>query len=144
MTEYDVGYTSGVFDMFHIGHLNVIRRARELCGRLVVGVATDAYVEAAKGRPPVVPFDERREIVAAIQGVDEVIHDSSEDKTIAWSRRPFDALVKGDDWRGTPKGRRLEHDMRGLGVAVVYIPYTIRTSSTLLRERLLDAEPVRA
>lgn len=136
MPAYDVGYTSGVFDMFHVGHLNVIRRAGELCDRLVVGVATDSYVETAKDRPPVVPFDERCEIVAAICGVDEVIPDTAEDKTVAWSRRRFDAVIKGDDWRGTAKGRRLEDDMRRLGVDVVYIPYTIRTSSTLLRERL--------
>ncbi|WP_328994659.1 adenylyltransferase/cytidyltransferase family protein [Kribbella sp. NBC_01245] len=139
MTRYPVVYASGVFDMFHIGHLNILRRARRHCDHLVVGVATDDYVRQAKGRAPIVPFDDRREIVASIRGVDETVVDESEDKTIAWSRRHFDAIVKGDDWHGTPKGERLQLAMADLGVAVIYLPYTPHTSSSLLRARLTDS-----
>ncbi|MEH3032540.1 MAG: adenylyltransferase/cytidyltransferase family protein [Aeromicrobium erythreum] len=142
-TVHDVGYASGVYDMFHVGHLNLLRRARAHCRHLVVGVASDAYVQRLKGRPPVVPQDERLDIIGALGLVDEVVVDHSEDKTVAWRARPFDAIFKGDDWRGTPRGDALEAAMAGLGVAVVYFPYTRSTSSTLLRghlERSGDAQ----
>lgn len=134
--RYEVGYASGVFDLFHVGHLNILRRARARCEHLVVGVASDEYVGALKGSTPVIPFDERLDIVSAIGIVDEVIVDHDEDKTLAWQRRHFDVIFKGDDWRGAPKGRRLEADMRSLGVDVVYFPYTSHTSSAMLRARL--------
>jgi len=136
---YPVGYASGVFDMFHIGHLNLLRRAKQHCTHLVVGVASDEYVEGLKGRRPVIPLHERLEIVSALSTVDEVIVDHSEDKTLVWQQRPFDAIFKGDDWRGAPKGQRLEADMEPLGVEVVYFPYTAHTSSTMLRSFLLQA-----
>lgn len=135
---WPVGYASGVFDMFHVGHLNILRRARELCDWLVVGVATDEYVEQLKGSGPVIPFEERLDIVSALQIVDEVVHDHSEDKTVAWSARPFDVIFKGDDWKGMPKGVRLESQMSELGVAVCYFPYTMHTSSAMLRQRLRE------
>lgn len=133
---YDVGYTSGVFDMFHVGHLNLLRRARNYCRHLVVGVASDEYTDHLKGRPAVVPCDERFEIIAALGIVDEVVIDRSEDKTLVWQQRRFDAIFKGNDWQGTPKGYRLERSMGELGVDVVYFPYTRHTSSTMLREYL--------
>ena len=139
---YGVGYASGVFDMFHIGHLNILRRARERCETLVVGVASDEYVEGLKGRSPVVPLVERLEIITALSLVDEVIIDHSEDKTLAWQERNFDAIFKGDDWAGKAKGLRLEEAMRPLGVSVVYFPYTLHTSSTLLRSYLMRPEAV--
>jgi glycerol-3-phosphate cytidylyltransferase len=135
-TKYEVGYSSGVFDMFHVGHLNLLRRARNHCHHLVVGVASDEYVEHLKGRPPVVPCDERIDIISALGIVDEVIIDRSEDKAAAWQQRPFDAIFKGDDWQGTPKGYRLERTMAALGVEVVYFPYTQHTSSSMLRSFL--------
>jgi glycerol-3-phosphate cytidylyltransferase len=135
---FDVGYSSGVFDMFHVGHLNLLRRARNYCRHLVVGVASDEYVENLKGRPPVVPCDERIDIVSALGIVDEVIIDRSEDKLAIWQQRPFDAIFKGSDWQGTPKGYRLERTMAGVGVEVVYFPYTQHTSSSMLRTFLLD------
>jgi len=138
-TTYAVGYASGVFDMFHVGHLNILRRAAERCDRLVVGVGTDEYVEQLKGRMPVVPFAERLEIVAALRMVDEVIADHSEDKTRAWHERPFDVIFKGDDWKGTAKGARLEAAMEPLDVSVVYFPYTLHTSSTILRAHITGA-----
>lgn len=137
--QFEVGYASGVFDMFHVGHLNILRNAAERCRTLVVGVGTDEYVEELKGRAPVVPFAERVEIVASLRVVDEVIADHSEDKTQAWHTRRFDAIFKGDDWKGTAKGSRLEADMDRLGVTVVYFPYTLHTSSTLLRAHITGA-----
>lgn len=127
------GYASGVFDMFHVGHLNLLRRAREHCEVLVVGVASDEYVLALKGREPVVPLAERLEIVSSLRFVDEVIIDRSEDKRVAWRDRNFDAIFKGDDWRGSPKGDRLEQAMDEVGARVVYFPYTLHTSSSRLR-----------
>lgn len=131
-----VGYASGVFDLFHIGHLNLLRRARAECDHLIVGVATDDYVLEAKGRPSVVSFGERLAIVRGLRIVDEVVPDVSEDKTIAWQHRRFDVIFKGDDWKDSPKGDRLEATMRALGVEVVYFQYTQQTSSTMLREYL--------
>ncbi len=128
-----VGYVPGGFDMFHIGHLNVLRAARERCDVLVVGVASDASLMAMKGRRPVIPLAERIEIVRAIGIVDRAIEDVSQDKRIAWARCHFDLLFKGDDWAGTAKGERLERELRDVGAKVVYVPYTLRTSSTILR-----------
>ena len=124
--------------MFHVGHLNLLRRSRNYCHHLVVGVASDEYVEMLKGRPPVVPCDERIDIISALGIVDEVIIDRSEDKGAAWQQRPFDAIFKGNDWQGTPKGYRLERTMKGLGVEVVYFPYTRHTSSSMLRSFLAE------
>lgn len=131
-----VGYAPGGWDMFHIGHLNIIRRSREVCDCLVVGVASDESLIRQKGRAPVVPLAERIEIVRAIRYVDEVIVDDSPDKREAWATRRFDVLFKGNDWRGTEKGARLERDMAELNVRVHYLPYTPDTSSTLLRQAL--------
>ena len=139
---YGVGYASGVFDMFHIGHLNILRRAREHCDTLVVGVASDEYVDSLKGRPAVVPLVERLEIISALGIVDEVIIDHAEDKTLAWQERNFDVIFKGDDWKETAKGERLEEQMRTVGAEVVYFPYTLHTSSTLLRAYLTRPEAV--
>ncbi|WP_218123930.1 adenylyltransferase/cytidyltransferase family protein [Quadrisphaera sp. DSM 44207] len=121
--------------MFHIGHLNILRRAREGCDELVVGAVTDEVVERTKGRRPVVPLEERAEILASLRLVDRVVADDcGSDKLPMWERLRFDVLFKGDDWRGTPKGDQLEAGMAAVGVRVVYFPYTHTTSSTLLRD----------
>lgn len=134
-----VGYVPGAYDMFHIGHLNIIRRARSECDRLVVGVVTDEVVRAVKGRAPVVPLAERMEIVGSLRIVDEVVADEHRDKFAMWPAVRYDVLFKGDDWAGTPKGRKLEADLASVGARVVYFPYTVHTSSTLLR-RFLDQQ----
>lgn len=134
-----VGYVPGGFDMFHIGHLNILRAAREQCSRLVVGVASDTSLTAMKGRPPVVPHSERMQLVAHINFVDDVVADFSQDKRLAWHAHPFDLLFKGDDWAGTAKGQRLEDEMAEVGVTVVYLPYTPSTSSTMLRQFLIGS-----
>ncbi len=133
------GYVPGGFDMFHIGHLNILRAARARCDRLVVGVATDEALLAMKGRAPVVPHAERMEILSSLRFVDAVVPDVSADKRVAWRANPFDVLFKGTDWLGTPKGERLEAQLSEVGATVVYLPYTPSTSSTMLRAFLTSA-----
>jgi glycerol-3-phosphate cytidylyltransferase len=128
-----VGYVPGAWDMFHIGHLNILLRAREYCGRLIAGVVTDEELLRIKGRLPIVPLNERVDLVSSITVVDEVVIDYSTDKINAWKNNRFDVIFKGDDWRGTPKGERLEAQMATVGVRVHYFPYTAHTSSTKLR-----------
>jgi glycerol-3-phosphate cytidylyltransferase len=129
------GYVPGVYDMFHIGHLNILRRAREDCDVLIVGAVTDDVVERTKGKRPVVPLTERLEILSCIGIVDRVVADDcGSDKVPMWQRLHFDVLFKGDDWKGTPKGDQLEASMSAVGARVVYFPYTETTSSTLLRD----------
>jgi len=131
-----VGYVPGVFDMFHVGHLNILRNARLVCDRLIAGVVSDERAEAAKGKRPVVPAGERLEIVRSVRYVDEAVLEDVPDKLAMWERLCFDVMIKGDDWRGTPKGDKLEQDMATVGVRVVYLPYTVHTSSTILRQVL--------
>ncbi len=129
-----IGYAPGVFDVFHMGHLNILLRAKEHCDYLIVGVVTDERVQAVKGTTPMMPLDERRELVAALDLVDQVVDDDSTDKVQMWEALHFDVIFKGDDWRGTPKGDLLEAGMAGVGARVVYFPYTKHVSSTRLRE----------
>ena len=128
-----IGYVPGAYDLFHIGHLNILRRAALGCDRLIAGVVTDEVLLGAKGRPAVVPLEERMDIVRSITCVDEVVVDVSSDKFVMWQKLRFDVLFKGDDWKGTPKGDRLERDLGAVGVRIVYFPYTTHTSSTALR-----------
>lgn len=136
MSARRVGYAPGAFDLFHIGHLNILRHARENCDYLIAGVASDAYATSAKGRLPIVPFAERFEIVKSIRYVDKAVVDHSRDKRLVHQEYPFEILFKGDDWRGTDDGIALEARMAGIGVEVHYFSYTVQTSSTHLREAL--------
>ncbi|MCZ2804107.1 adenylyltransferase/cytidyltransferase family protein [Modestobacter sp. VKM Ac-2983] len=140
-----IGYAPGAYDLFHIGHLNVLRHAAEHCDRLVVGVVSDEMLLQAKGRLPVVPLAERMEIVRNLRFVDDVHAEVVPEKIDTWREVRFDVLFKGDDWRGTAKGRKLEREFAAVGVEVQYFPYTVHTSSTILRKALaaIDAqEPV--
>jgi len=130
------GYVPGVFDMLHIGHLNILSRARERCDYLIAGVVSDEMAYRAKGKHPVIPLAERVELLRHIDLVDEVVVETRPSKLEVWQEHPFDVIFKGDDWRGTPKGDRLERDFASVGVAVSYFPYTIHTTSTLLRAAL--------
>lgn len=132
------GYVPGVFDMFHVGHLNIVRAARRECDYLIVGVVSDEVVERVKGRPPIVPLAERMEIVGALRDVDEVVIDEHADKFDAWRELHYDVIFKGDDWRGTPKGDKLARDLATVGARIHYFPYTRHTSSTSLRRALDD------
>lgn len=131
-----IGYASGVYDLFHIGHLNLLRQARERCDFLIAGVASADMSRRIKGITPVVPLEERLEIVRGIRFVDEAVVDEHVNKAETWREVGFNVFFKGDDWRGTPKGDRLERDMDLIGVEVVYLPYTPTTSSTMLRRAL--------
>ena len=130
------GYATGVFDLFHIGHLNLLRRAKEHCDRLIVGVSTDALV-SYKNKRAVIPFEERKAIVEAIRYVDSVVAQENMDKMEAWRRLHFDVMFVGDDWKGTEKWNEYERQFREVGVESVYFPYTKGTSSTLINETLL-------
>jgi glycerol-3-phosphate cytidylyltransferase len=131
-----VGYVPGVFDLFHIGHLNMLRQARSRCDVLVAGVVSDEMCELGKGIRPTVPLEERVAIVDAIGIVDATYVETTLDKRDAWRDVGFHRLIKGDDWQGTAKGDRLEQQMAEVGVEVVYFPYSIQTSSTALRKHL--------
>ncbi len=136
MKKYKVGYTTGVFDMFHIGHLNILRRAKEQCEFLVVGVSTDDVVETYKHKRPVIPFEERLAIVGAIRYVDKVIPQTSMDKMKAYETLKFDALFHGSDWKGSAMYNKLVMDFAEIGVDVVFLPHTDGISSTLIREKV--------
>ncbi|HEX2904963.1 MAG TPA: adenylyltransferase/cytidyltransferase family protein [Jatrophihabitans sp.] len=131
-----VGYAPGVYDLFHIGHLNILRNSRLACDYLIAGVVSDEMSFAAKGKSPVVPLAERLEIVRSIRYVDEAVEEDVPSKLEMWERLRFDVIIKGDDWRGTPKGDKLEREFAPLGVTVFYLPYTVHTSSTMLKEAL--------
>ena len=139
-----IGYTTGVFDMFHIGHLNILRRARERCDYLIVGVSTDELVEHDKHHRPNIPFLDRMEIVRAIRYVDEVVPQVNKDKLGAYlsMEKKFNRMFVGSDWQGTPQWKRYEEQFAPYGVEIVYLPYTEGVSSTLLRQKLQSCEPV--
>lgn len=136
MEKKIVGYTTGVFDMFHIGHLNILRRAKEKCDYLIVGVSTDELCLSYKHKAPIVPYEERKAIVEAIKYVDEVVPQVDRDKFGAWEKYHFDVMFVGDDWKGSPLFSALEERFKEVGVSIVYFPYTTGTSSTVLREKL--------
>jgi glycerol-3-phosphate cytidylyltransferase len=131
-----VGYAPGAYDLFHIGHLNVLRHAAANCDWLIAGVVSDEVLRLTKGRPPVIPLVERMDIVRSLRCVDEVHAEVVPNKLVTWREVRFDVIFKGDDWRGTPKGDKLERDFAGVGVEVRYFPYTVHTSSTALRRAL--------
>lgn len=132
-----IGYTAGVFDLFHIGHLNMLKNSKSMCDRLIVGVTTDELVSYKK-KKAVIPFEERLEIVRNIKFVDAVVAQESMDKFEAWKKLKFDMMFVGDDWYNTDKWNNYERQFNEVGVRVVYFPYHKGTSSTLINETLLD------
>lgn len=134
--KYKIGYTTGVFDLFHVGHLNILRNAKALCEYLIVGVTTDEITMTMKQKMPVVPFAERLSIVENIKFVDQAVAKISLDNTEAWKQLHFDVMFKGDDWKGTDKGKKLEEDFAKYGVEIYYFPYTAHTSSTILKKAI--------
>ena len=129
-----VGYTTGVFDMFHIGHLNILRRAREKCDYLIVGVSTDEVVCEYKNKIPVIPIEERAAIVQAIKYVDEVVPQTTMDKTKFLKERHFDVMFHGDEWKGTELYNKYEKEFAEYGARIEYLPHTEGISSSMLRE----------
>lgn len=130
-----IGYTCGVYDLFHIGHLNLLKNAKGLCDKLIVGVSVDKLVEY-KHKQPVIPFSERIEIVRSIKYVDAAIPQEELDKYEMWKKLHFDILFVGDDWFNTPRWQEMEEKFKQVGVKIIYFPYTKGTSSTILNETL--------
>jgi glycerol-3-phosphate cytidylyltransferase len=135
-----IGYAPGAFDLFHIGHLNLLRQAKERCEFLIAGVAADVVLIEHKRVTPVIPLAERLEIVRNVRFVDMAHAAMTNDKTEIWQELRFNVLFKGNDWQGTEKGIRLECDFAALGVEVVYFPYTQATSSSELRRTLQNID----
>ena len=131
-----VGYTTGVFDLFHVGHLRLLKRTKEKCDKLIVGVTTDELV-SYKYKNAVIPFEERIEIIKCIKYVDEAVPQTSMDKMEAWEKLKFDVLFVGDDWKGTDKWNQYEKEFEKVGVNIIYFPYTKGISSTLINEILI-------
>ena len=136
-----LGYTTGVYDLYHIGHLNLLRNAKAMCDKLIVGVTTDELV-AYKLKKAVIPFAERMEIIRSIRYVDAVIPQETMDKFEMWSKLKFDVMFVGDDWYQTEKWKDLEDRFTEMGVKIVYFPYTKGTSSTLLNQALIKLRDV--
>ena len=134
--EIIVGYTAGVYDLFHIGHLNILNNAKSLCDKLIVGVSSDALVREYKGKTPIIPQEERIEIIRSIKSVDAVMLQETMDKYSIWEKVKFDLMVVGDDWFNSAKWQNYEKTFKQAGVKIVYFPHTKGTSSTLINEIL--------
>jgi glycerol-3-phosphate cytidylyltransferase len=141
---YRIGYAPGAYDLFHIGHLNLLRQAKERCDFLIAGVVADDVLTKHKGVMPTIPLKERLEIVRNVRFVDAAVPAVTNDKVEIWNELHFNVLFKGDDWQGTEKGVKLERDFAALGVEIVYFKYTAATSSSALRRTLRDIDALAA
>ena len=135
MKKYKIGYTTGVFDMFHIGHLNILKRAKEQCEYLIVGVSTDELVKDYKHKIPVIPFEQRVEIVSAIKYVDEVVPQTTMNKMEAYEKLHFNAIFHGSDWQGSDMYNKIIEEFSKVNVDVVFLPHTDGISSTQIKEK---------
>lgn len=134
--RYKIGYTTGVFDLFHIGHLNIIKRAKEQCDYLIVGVSTDELVKSYKHKTPVIPFEQRIAIVEALAYVDKAVPQKSMNKIEAWNKYHFNAIFHGDDWKGSEMYNEIEKRFAELGVDMVFLPHTDGISSTEIGKKM--------
>lgn len=134
--QYQIGYTSGVYDLFHIGHLNLLKRAREQCRHLIVGISTDELVMEYKHKSPVIPFAERIQIVESIKYVDEVVPQISMDKLDMWKKLHFEVMFHGDDWKESRLYQDYIKQFKELNVDLVFLPHTTGISSTWLQQSL--------
>lgn len=133
MKKYTIGFTQGTYDMFHIGHLNLINHAKEYCDYLIVGVNADALVQQYKHKTPVIKEAERAEIVRNLKAVDECVITTTLDKLVAWDQYHFNAIFIGDDWKGNPRWEQTKLDLAKKDVDLVFLPHTAGVSSTGLR-----------
>ena len=136
MKKYKIGYVQGSFDMFHIGHLNILKNAKSICEYLIVGVNSDDFMYSYKHKHPVIPEEERLEIIKSIKYVDEANIVNNRDKLEALEKFHFNALIMGDDYKGTEFYNKVEKQLENKNVDIVYFPYTKTTSSTIVREKL--------
>lgn len=139
--KYKIGYTTGVYDMFHIGHLNILRRAKEQCEYLIVGVSTDECVESYKHKTPIIPFEQRAAIVEAIKYVDEVVPQTTMDKLQFLKQRHFDVMFHGDEWKGTELYNKYEEEFAKYDACIEYLTHTDGISSSMLREKKSQSKP---
>ena len=131
-----IGYTTGVFDLFHIGHLNIIREAKKRCDYLIVAVSNDKLTLKLKKKKPVIPFEERKEIIKSLKYVDRVVEEKVDDKTKVKKKYKINIIFKGDDWKKTNKWINLEKKLKKQNVRVIFLKYTKKTSSTLITKIL--------
>lgn len=140
MKKYRVGFTAGTFDMFHVGHLNLLKSAKAQCEHLIVGVNRDSLVKIYKKKEPLIDENQRLEIVKNIRHVDEVYLMDTLDKRSAWNMFNFDVVFIGSDYKNSSRYKKEENNMNEIGVEIVYIPYTMGVSSTLLAKRIIRNE----
>lgn len=133
-----IGYTAGVFDLFHIGHVNHLMNAKSMCDHLIVGVSTDELIANYKNKKTVVPYDQRVDVVRSCRYVDTVISQDDFDRFNLWKKLKFDVTFVGDDWFGKNKFKEIEKNLKKVGVKVIYIPYTKNISSTMVRQFLIE------
>lgn len=131
-----IGYTTGVYDMFHIGHLNILKKAKEQCDYLIVGVTTDELCFSRKNKYPIINQDERLEIIDSIKYVDRAVFQTDMDKLKAVKKYNVNKVFVGSDWKGTPSWNEYEKEFAKLGCTVVYLDHTDGISSTILKEKL--------
>lgn len=131
-----IGYTTGVFDLFHIGHLNILEKSKKLCDYLIVGVSTDELVLAEKGHLPIIPFQDRCAIVKAIKYVNQIVPQHNKNKYSAWEKLKFHKMFVGSDWKGTKAWNQYELDFKESGVEIIYINHTEGISSSIIRKKL--------
>lgn len=140
MKKYKIGFTDGVYDLFHVGHLNMIKTAKENCEYLIVGVHADEIVNSYKHHYPVINENDRREIVESIRYVDKCVINQTRDKLELYNLYHFDVVFIGDDWKGTDRWNKIEKDLNAVGVDVIYVPYTKGISSTQIRGEIKNGQ----
>jgi glycerol-3-phosphate cytidylyltransferase len=133
-----IGYTSGVFDILHVGHINILRNARSMCDRLIVGVTTDELLRSYKNREAVIPFEERIELVRSIRYVDVAVPQNNMDKLTMCKKLKASIMFVGDDWYNTERWNEYEKAFSAENIKIVYFPYTPNVSSTILRDKIAD------
>lgn len=140
-----VGFTCGVYDLFHVGHLNLFERCKKYCDYLIVGICGDDYVREIKNKEPIIPEKDRLRIVGALKCVDKVEMVSIEetiDKVLAWQHFKFDVLFAGDDWKGTERFMETERAFKenNMDIEIVFLPYTKSVSTSMLRDKMSKGE----
>ncbi len=136
MEKYKIGYTQGTFDLFHVGHLNLINNAKKYCDYLIVGVNSDSLVMQYKNKKTNIKQEDRAAIVNAIKGVDKVVIANTLEKLEIYKHINFDAIFIGDDWKGNERWKKTEDELSKFGVDVVYLPHTDGISTTMLTQKI--------
>ena len=141
MKKYNIGYTCGVFDLFHVGHLNLLEKCKEMCDILIVGVCNDEYVHNIKKKTPVYTEEQRVRILNALKVVDKAVLvnvEETNDKMLAWQKFEFDVLFSGDDWKGSERYKKTERQFEKVGCVIEYFPYTQGIRTTQIKDKISD------